>query len=898
MALKLKVKVTAKDLTLFGLFCVILLYLSSIVVLNVLSIVNDQEFYGFNPLAGFWFPYLPITLVLFFGVLAVIFFSVSSTIFEFAKGGPGIKIGERDSDGYSRWMEEKEMKKLPKVIKVGVTDEQAEHGGVVLINDGKNMWIDNSENHTLVVGVSGSGKTTAIIDPLVYSLAKARESMILTDPKGEIHRNHASYLKHMGYNIVVVNFRSPMNGNAWNPLMIPYNLYKSGNKDKASELVDDIASNICKDANVQDPFWQDSSADYLSACILGLFEDAKPEEINLKSINYITSIGEDKFGGNSTYIKEYFKFKGEESPTYVLANNTINAPQETKGGILSTFRGKIRPFGSRDTLSDMLSYSDFDMSKIGQEPTAVFIVVQDEKKTYHGLATIFIKQVYESLIDVAQSSPNSHLPIRVNFLLDEFANMPALKDITTMVTAARSRWIRFTFIIQNYSQLDKVYGKEEAETIKSNCSNKFYLLTTELAALEEISKLCGEVKSKKEDKTASVPLITVADLQKLKPNEVIILRDRENPFRTHIKPAWQVDWGDKDFNQPAEFPLREEREVALFDLKNFVDVRKRSEMKKNDNSSPMGGGPGLSDPFASARPAGGLPSFADIMSGGMNGLNNNSNSNPNRIPTFEEFVAARNANKPPMNTRPKVDIDDLVKKIDAQIAKLEEEERQEKMKQDKISAEKPTSFNPFDNNINNKVVFDNNVQTPPFEEKKEEAVQPTTNSQTFNDLFTNMNNPVNVQPSVPVQPQVVFEQPQQQVVVETPVQPQPQVVVEAPVQPQVVVEAPVQPVVQEQVQPQVVVEPTPAPSNLFTPPGGMVSTPNNFFDNMIKENVQESQQQVVVEQPINNQVVQPVQPQPTVVATPTAPVQTVKVDTQSQMVESNTDDEYFDDFFE
>ena len=53
MKLKLKVRVTAKDLTLFGLFCVILLYLSSIVVLNVLNIINKGEFYGFNPLAGF-----------------------------------------------------------------------------------------------------------------------------------------------------------------------------------------------------------------------------------------------------------------------------------------------------------------------------------------------------------------------------------------------------------------------------------------------------------------------------------------------------------------------------------------------------------------------------------------------------------------------------------------------------------------------------------------------------------------------------------------------------------------------------------------------------------------------------------------------------------------------------
>ena len=49
--------------------------------------------------------------------------------------------------------------------------------------------------------------------------------------------------------------------------------------------------------------------------------------------------------------------------------------------------------------------------------------------------------------------------------------MPPLKDVTTMVTAARSRKIRFTFIIQNFAQLIQVYGKEDGETIRGNCGN-------------------------------------------------------------------------------------------------------------------------------------------------------------------------------------------------------------------------------------------------------------------------------------------------------------------------------------------------------------------------------------------------------------------------------------------
>ena len=873
MKLKLKVKVTSKDLTLFVLFCIVLLYLSSIAVLNVFSIINNQEFFGFNPIPGFLLPYLPATLIVFIGVLLVIFLSVSSTIFEFSKGGPGLKIGEKESDGYSRWMEEKEMKASWNIYKVGVQDEDAEHGGVVFINDGKNMWVDDSEYHTLVVGVTGSGKTSAVVDPLVYSLAKAGESMVFTDPKGEIFRNHTTYLKHKGYNIVVLNFRDPQRGNAWNPLMVPYNLYKSGNRDKAMELIDDVAANVVKtDGPQQDPFWQDSAADYLAANILGLIEDAKEEEINLKSVNIMTTVGEDKFGGNSTYIKEYFRLKGEQSSSYLLASNTINAPQDTKGSILSTFRLKIRNFGSRDNLTEMLSYSDFDIADIGKQKTAVFIIVQDEKKTYHALATIFIKQAYEVLIDVAQNSPGAHLPYRTNFILDEFANMLALKDITTMVTAARSRHIRFTFIIQNYAQLDQVYGKDEAQTIRSNCANLMYLLTTELAALEEISKLCGEVKSKKDDKTASVPLITVADLQKLQLNEVIIIRNRQNPFRTKLKQAFNIDWGDGEWKQPAELPTREPKEVALFDVKNYVDVRKRSEMKKNGGTSPFGANPFAgSNPFGGGNPFGGTaaqnpfaqtskqaPSFTDIMAGGMAGLSNE----PKKFPTFEEFMAERN--KQPMpNSRPKIDIDDLVKKIDAQIARLEEEERQEKENREKMVTPKEPVLNPFKDN---KVVFEDdikNIKEPVVEEKKEEPKIVPQPSVPFTSFMTNNVRP---QETTPVSSNQTFKDI---------FSAQPNITVEEvkPVEEVKTVEPATQPVIN--------------------------TSPNTNFESMINNNIQSNPvvQPTVVQTRPQPQVIQtqprPVQPQ--IIEQPTTPI---KIDTESQVLSNTSDDQYFDDFFE
>ena len=685
----MKFRVKPKDLIIFIIFCIFLLILSSLAVLNVTSLLNSTEFFGLNFFRGFTGPYIIPTFVVFFAVLISVFLSVSSYIFERDKDSKGIGFSFKDKEekGYSRWLKESEMKKAPGIVKVPIKAETADGAGIVVINDGKDMYVDNEHHHTLVVGQTGSGKTTALVDPLIYSLSKKGESMIMTDPKGEIYAKHSEMLRAKGYKIFVLNFRDPSMGNAWNPLSLPYQLYKSGNVDKAIELIEDVAINIMYDSkNQNDPFWERSSADYFSGLVLGLFEDAKEEQINISSINYMSTVGEETFA-TSNYIKEYFTLKGENSSPYIFASNTITAPNETKGSILSVFRQKIRQFSTKENLSEMLSYSDFNMRDIGNEKTAVFMIVQDEKTTYHALATIFIKQCYETLIDVAQHEDGGRLKYRTNFILDEFANMPPLKDVTTMVTAARSRSIRFTFIVQNFAQLNDVYGKEDAETIRSNCGNLIYLLTTELAALEEISKLCGEVKSKEKDKTASTPLITVSDLQKLQMNEVIILHSRLNPFRTKLKPSYEIDWGTSGFGK-GELVQREKRPIEMFDIKDFVKTKKRNKLfealespqKEEKNALPIDNPLFNNTPLETKEDKAVDNNLFTNSFNPFNSFNNNEKEMIDKLP--EEDNPTEVLDNSPIEGNLETmdnnfDIDSIVKRIDAKIAELEAQEKLE-----------------------------------------------------------------------------------------------------------------------------------------------------------------------------------------------------------------------------
>ena len=644
--MKLKFSADKKDWKNFAIFAIILLYVVAIALLNLEQFAFgdvDHPLHGLNPLPAFAPSHIGVTLVCYVAALVASVLSVKDKFFDREKGF-GFSTEAKKETGYAKWESEEKMKNA--LTKINAIDETTDAAGVPLVNDGKHLWIDDGEYHNLVIGSTGSGKTEMIVQPLIKVLAKKGESMIITDPKGEIYERNGRELKERGYNVVVLNFRDPQKGSGWNPLTLPYELYKNGNKDKANELIDDLAANILYDENAQnqDPFWEKTSADYFSGITLALFEDATEEEINLNSVNTFTTVGEEK-SGPSTFVQKYFNMKDHNSPAYTSASSTLIAPNETKGSILSVFKQKLRPFAARENISEMLSHSDFDMKDIGKKKTAVFIVIQDEKKTYHSLVTIFLKQCYETLIDVAQENGGS-LEYRTNFILDEFANMPPLKDITTMITAARSRKIRFTMIVQNLGQLKQVYGEHDAETIRGNCGNLIYLLSTELASLEEISKLCGEVKSKEKDKTASTPLVTVSDLQRFPKWTVIVIRWRMMPFKTKLTPNWQMikngNWG-KNYDK-ADYPHREKNKIHIFDLKGFVN-------KKNEER------------------------INELIKTGFNG----------KIPA-PGMAGATTASKEssvspviPKKNKP-IDVNDMIKKIDARIAELEAEEKAEQEK--------------------------------------------------------------------------------------------------------------------------------------------------------------------------------------------------------------------------
>lgn len=393
------------------------------------------------------------------------------------------------------------------------------------------VYCDWSESHSLVFGATGSKKSRLIVMPTVYLLGVVGESMIISDPKAEIYNKTAGFLIRNDYEIITINIRDPNCGNAWNPFHIPYQFYKAGEFDKAYEYTSDIAYNLAlSDISAKDPFWDYSAGDLLSGLILLLFKYCMLNHLDddFVNVNNLVRLRIELFN-DSGACRHLWKLVDQDTVIASALNGTRTAPDKTKASILCTLDEKIRFLTLSTSLMGMLSNNKIDIAQIRFSKTAVFLISPDEKTTFHKIIALFIKQSYEYLIYTSfVNEDKADKFLRINYILDEFSALPTINDFPSMISAARSRSIRFLLVMQSLHQLESRY-QEEAQTILANCTNWFFLTSRELKLLETISNLCGTDGKNK-------PLAPIYNLQRLNKDrgECLILRARLKPYLSQL----------------------------------------------------------------------------------------------------------------------------------------------------------------------------------------------------------------------------------------------------------------------------------------------------------------------------------------------------------------------------
>lgn len=438
-------------------------------------------------------------------------------------------------------------------------------GGVPLASEFNTAYMDPRDSHTVTIGSTGSKKTRLVALPAVHLLGAAGESMIISDPKGEIFEHSSGYLEQRGYFIDVVDFRSPKRGSGWNPLSLPFNFYISGNKDRCYELTYDITINfINMDKSGSDPFWDNSAGSLFQGLALLLFEICKKFKLpaNMASMSNVFNLRLWMLGDKASRSFS----TPERQRANVLWDIAKNCPdvmaclacanseaEQTNAGILSVFDSKMFFLKISPSLNDMLSEGKSRIEDIRKKPGVVYLIYPDEKTALHKLVSLFVKQSYEQLIYLAQNDVASDA-VRVNYILDEFSSLPAISDFPAMITAGRSRGIRFNLLIQSRHQLKLRYS-EETETIMSNCDNWIFLNGREVEFLKDISALCGEYE--REGVRRSV--LSLTDLQRLEKEsgDALVLQGRLKPYLTNLKDIGEYNFGELP---AAKVPSRGESE--------------------------------------------------------------------------------------------------------------------------------------------------------------------------------------------------------------------------------------------------------------------------------------------------------------------------------------------------
>lgn len=480
-------------------------------------------------------------------------------------------MGVKYKQKYERYLREtanrfadiKEVKEETEAVKIkDLKKGKKTSGGFPLMVDHDHIWVDPLDHHNIIYGATGSGKTRRVILILIRIMCCAGFSLIIPDVKGELKRKTSGFARKLGYNIISVNMRDFSGGHRWNFLTEPYHLYHSGKKQKACDMISDLMDSLGAEATrtSSDKFWPGMGKALGSMTMISMLE-CLPENLCTPA-NLVHLCSEACYEDMANLCK----LMKENSAVAISLRGVFSAAEKTRQSIEVTLYEMLRLFSNNRQLMGMMSKSDFDMHDVGRKKTIVYIEISDEKTTYYPLVTVFIKQMYELLIDDAVRLYGGKLPVSVCLVLDEFQNIPPIPDFGNIMATSRSRGILSTIVVQSMKRLESVYGLE-AETIKGNCTNILYLYSRELPLLQEISALCGTCT---DENGLEKPLISVSELQRLPFGDALILHDRTHPYVTHFPDISEYNLTDYPEITASEKVQTEDPEIV--DLEQLVAV--------------------------------------------------------------------------------------------------------------------------------------------------------------------------------------------------------------------------------------------------------------------------------------------------------------------------------------
>ena len=340
--------------------------------------------------------------------------------------------------------------------------------------------------NVLIIGGSGSGKTRFWLKP---NLLQMHSSYVITDPKGEILLSCGEALRRNGYRIRVLNtidFKKSMH---YNPFE-----YIHSEKD-ILKLVTALIANTKGEGKAGEEFWTKAETLLYVALIGYIHYEAPEEEQNfntlLEMLNSMEVREDDEDFENAVDLM--FKELADKDPEHFAVRQYKKfkmAAGKTLKSILISCGARLAPFDIKE-LRRITAYDELGLDTIGDQKTALFLIMSDTDSTFNFLISMVYTQMFNLLCEKADNEYGGRLPVHVRCLIDEAANIGQIPNLEKLIATIRSREISACLVLQAQSQLKAIY-KDNADTIIGNCDAKIFLGGTEPTTLKELSEALGK----------------------------------------------------------------------------------------------------------------------------------------------------------------------------------------------------------------------------------------------------------------------------------------------------------------------------------------------------------------------------------------------------------------------
>lgn len=501
----------------------------------------------------------------------------------------------------------------------------------MIMSDKARISLYNGEinNNILTIAGSGRGKTYSVVLP---NILQANASFVCSDPKGDLLRRCGTFLVEQGYKVRSLNLINMLESNSYNPF---HYLHKE-REEEVMTLIDTIMKNTDGEKKSSDPFWEKGEQLFVQSVFFWMLYELRSEEQSLPKaleIMRLAEIKEDKDDFISDYdaimlrlgYQYYDMFDDDDEAWSNLVDRAESGDEEcrrkvayyeeekrkqeeyrdnhiayiqykhfkagagkTAKSIIISAVARLAPY-NLNSLKNMSLYDEMQLDMVGEEKTAIFVVLPPTNKTFEFVSGMMFTQLFNELnicANVKHGEEGARLPVPVRFILDEFKNTGRIPMFTEILAYARSLNISIMPILQSLEQLKDMYEKEW-QVILDNCATFLFLGgIRNMDTLKYVSELLGKGTFDKKSYSRSkgtqnststqfdkvgIDLMTPAKLQKFPKHQCILFISGYSPIwektydlKKHPNFSRSEDGGNTPYKQNSEEIIHKREMYQLY----------------------------------------------------------------------------------------------------------------------------------------------------------------------------------------------------------------------------------------------------------------------------------------------------------------------------------------------